>query len=477
MHVMQVRVHHLLYRCLKRQRTSYYSSIAASDASTQKELPAITLSQFESLENRYSEKLHLFTKLGKSPVPTVRFPTDLLKEIEIVAGQPPASRTEPNEQRKPQGGPIFERVPWSSITCAFNDREQYYHILAQLPKIYSSLMHILTPLKKRLGQSYAPRTVIDIGGGAGEGLLAAKTCFGSKVKGTLVTQRQMWDRLKGLHQDTTFMTRAPVGSTYDLVIASHILLTAASPRRAIFDAWKLVSEGGLLVFVETGSLSGFKQIVAARDALTRDELGTVSRILAPCPHEKECPLAGSRDICNFGQNFWVEGPLRLKSIRKGRKDHTEFSYVVIQRGVRRPDMPNPDCGEQLKDVQKQSAEKVDELTLANEAFHWPRIIRDPQKKGGHVTFKMCTAPGAFSSWTVPKSFGNQAYHDARKSRWGELWALGAKTKVPLKVRKVGKGKYDKLKDQRMAKNMRLDEATRRTRVDRGKGQDSEFQIV
>jgi hypothetical protein len=51
-----------------------------------------------------------------------------------------------------------------------------------------------------------------------------------------------------------------------------------------------------------------------------------------------------------------------------------------------------------------------------------------------VTMDMCTPEGKIERWTVPKSFSKLAYHDARKSRWGDLWALGAKTRVPRNLR-------------------------------------------
>ncbi|KLU82990.1 hypothetical protein MAPG_02057 [Magnaporthiopsis poae ATCC 64411] len=56
----------------------------------------------------------------------------------------------------------------------------------------------------------------------------------------------------------------------------------------------------------------------------------------------------------------------------------------------------------------------------------PRNIRPPLKGRGNVAMDVCTPAGTLERWTVPKSFGKQAYHDARKARWGDLWALGAK---------------------------------------------------
>ena len=64
----------------------------------------------------------------------------------------------------------------------------------------------------------------------------------------------------------------------------------------------------------------------------------------------------------------------------------------------------------------------------------PRIVLPPIKRKGHVTLDTCTPDGRLERWTVPKSFSKVAYHDARKSRWGDLWALGAKTRVPRSAR-------------------------------------------
>ncbi|KAK7536997.1 37S ribosomal protein-like protein Rsm22 [Phyllosticta citribraziliensis] len=64
----------------------------------------------------------------------------------------------------------------------------------------------------------------------------------------------------------------------------------------------------------------------------------------------------------------------------------------------------------------------------------PRAILPPLKRRGHVLLDVCTPAGNLERWTVPRSFGRQAYRDARKSRWGDLWALGAATRVQRSVR-------------------------------------------
>ena len=65
-----------------------------------------------------------------------------------------------------------------------------------------------------------------------------------------------------------------------------------------------------------------------------------------------------------------------------------------------------------------------------EAYSWPRIVRTPLKKGGHVTFDACCPNGALERFTLAKSAGRQAYQDARKSRQGELFPHADKTGRP-----------------------------------------------
>ena len=66
---------------------------------------------------------------------------------------------------------------------------------------------------------------------------------------------------------------------------------------------------------------------------------------------------------------------------------------------------------------------VDERrVMQTDAYAWPRLIRPPLKKGGHVTMDACCATGDIRRFTMPKSAGRQAYQDARKALHGELYA-------------------------------------------------------
>lgn len=218
--------------------------------------------------------------------------------------------------------------------------------------------------------------------------------------------------------------------TYDLTVAAFSLgdLPDDGVRRSTVKAlWKQTKE--VLVLVERGTPDGSRIIANARTQILsaagyldkgddtdptsigsqKDEL----HIVAPCSHEKMCPMVGS--WCHFAQRIELT-PFHheLKSLGRGFVDQ-KFSYIVIRRGPRPP-----------------SSNTVEE-----DSFTWPRIIRRPLKRAGHVINDVCHADGTFKRIIIPKSQGKQIYYDARKSKWGDLWPHPPKnTPIPIETMKV-----------------------------------------
>ena len=87
-------------------------------------------------------------------------------------------------------------------------------------------------------------------------------------------------------------------------------------------------------------------------------------------------------------------------------------------------LENPDDAENPLLV---TTDQVNPLSL-------PRLILPALKRRGHIILDVCTPAGTLERWTVPRSFSRQAFRDAKKTRWGDLWALGAKTRIPRNVR-------------------------------------------
>ncbi|KAL2210140.1 thioredoxin-domain-containing protein [Sarocladium strictum] len=302
----------------------------------------------------------------------------------------------------------------------------------------------------------------------------------------LVASNRLRDRLKGILHNTTFLPRLPdyqhsgdmdgahldAGSqpqarkTYDIVIASHLLMAEKYDhhRQAVLNnLWNLTDkDGGVLIFVEKAHPRGFEAVAHARETLLRRYLNPQpgqpteapaefnpafhrvledGHIIAPCTTHSTCPMykhhgksAGRRDFCHFSQRF-VAPTFYSKMLSGSSQGEVEFSYVAFQRGVSKNHAMSP---EEATEKALRGYEHNDESPSMQQL---PRMIMPPLKRTGHITLDLCTPEGKTERWTVPKSFSKLAYHDARKARWGDLWALGAKTRVERTVR-IGRGQDD-----------------------------------
>lgn len=212
-------------------------------------------------------------------------------------------------------------------------------------------------------------------------------------------------------------------------------------------------------------------------------------VVAPCPHHGRCPLQlgdpklykisnhkHRLSFCSFNQV--VERPRYTMELKKGRRlatlwdksaedgfgleklskltlkslagtgrpggNNTEsgnFSYLIMQRS------PNS-----VNDIQKIESDRAfhNEVSATSDIGTWPRILDFPSKIKNNVKLNVCAPSGNMETWQVPKSLGKQAYHDARKVRQGDLWALEKKGVVVKN--KLSDANLEKL--NRLAKSQR-----------------------
>jgi ribosomal protein RSM22 (predicted rRNA methylase) len=90
-----------------------------------------------------------------------------------------------------------------------------------------------------------------------------------------------------------------------------------------------------------------------------------------------------------------------------------------------------------------------------EAYHWPRLISPPLKRGGHVILDVCSSSGYIERMTVPKSQGKIPYRDARKSHWGDLFPHPPKK--PAKRRDLNDPDAEELMTQEDAQKQQQEE--------------------
>lgn len=214
-----------------------------------------------------------------------------------------------------------------------------------------------------------------------------------------------------------------------------------------------------------------------------DEVNTPEpgMIVAPCTNHEKCPMyhipgvsKGRKDFCSFQQRYTRPNYLqRILGARDRNFDDVDFSYISVMRGedLRRrqigtwqqlqdglsaPTHPDPKvlgedyetwlqlCQNGFDDIDPdtkltESTSFADGIARSSLPAPWnlPRLVFSPMKRRGHIIMDVCTPAGTIERWTVPKSFGKQAYRDARKSRWGDLWALGAKSRIPRALKLGG----------------------------------------
>ncbi|KAI6250835.1 hypothetical protein HI914_01048 [Erysiphe necator] len=308
-------------------------------------------------------------------------------------------------------------------------------------------------------------------------------------KSTVVTgSDSLRYRVSKLLDNTTFLPRLPdyVHATnndqnidkaalkgrkmYNIVIAPYTLQAEKENfkrKDMIKNLWTLVNpKGGILIVLEKGLPRGFEAIAEARSFVLKTYITSSDSnyteyearkleekengmIVAPCTNHSTCPMylspgisSGRKDFCHFSQRY-IRPPFLQKLLNAKARNHEDlkFSYIVFRRGIdERKNFIDLLTGEEAtiqsfegyEDHDIPESHQGEDYVKTNVKFNTlslPRIILPPLKRHGHVILDVCTPSSRIERWTIPKSFSKAAYRDARKSKWGDLWALGAKTRV------------------------------------------------
>jgi ribosomal protein RSM22 (predicted rRNA methylase) len=317
-------------------------------------------------------------------------------------------------------------------------------------------------------------------------------------------------RASRLLQNTTFLPRLPdylasrdlpvdrdaqftPRKQYDIIVAPHTLwrLKEDYNRKAqVQNLWSLLNPtGGVLVIIEKGVPRGFELVAGARDVLLKNQISSAGSphvengmqnsseltekedgmIIAPCTNHGACPMytipgqsVGRKDYCRFSQRY-IRPPFlqRILGARSRNHEDIQFSYIAVRRGRDSRKAEGIIQGKDATDAafagyegyegespEPQPQDGTGSQSTQPHMLSLPRMLLAPLKRTGHVTIDLCTSAGQLERWTIPKSFSKQAYKDARKSAWGDLWALGAKTRV-IRNARAGRGKEGKMPKKRV----------------------------
>ncbi|KAL8724651.1 MAG: hypothetical protein Q9181_006732 [Wetmoreana brouardii] len=293
---------------------------------------------------------------------------------------------------------------------------------------------------------------------------------------------------------------------YDVILAPYTLWTLPEDhmrKTHIQNLWSLLKpDGGVLIVIEKGVPRGFELVAGAREVLLKFHIASpgntkfenridepiegryrekeVGMIIAPCTNHGKCPMylfsgksVGRRDSCHFSQRF-IRPPFLQRILSQTHRNHEDirFSFVAVQRGLDQRKIDNFKQGLEAEDEAFAGLDEGEfpERTRGDETgsehaasdggagsnpinpLSFPRIVLPPLKKRGHIILDACTPAGKIERWTVPRSYSKQAYADARKARWGDLWALGAKTRIARRIQ-IGEQKIKTRERRRFEANI------------------------
>ena len=215
------------------------------------------------------------------------------------------------------------------------------YALTRLPATYAASIAVLDRL--RLEQpDMAPLSLLDTGSGTGAASWAAGVVWPQ------ITQMTMLDRSRSFLDfaaalaagsgnpaltDADFMTadlaslpQSP--SVVDLVVAAYALTELAEADLAAVagSLWAKVSAAGALVLIEPGTPRDHARLMRVRDRLIT--LG--ARIVAPCPHQADCPMTGG-DWCHFSVRLPRSRDHMLLKDGVVPFEDEKFSYLVARR--------------------------------------------------------------------------------------------------------------------------------------------------
>lgn len=265
------------------------------------------------------------------------------------------------------------------------------YLAARLPATYAAVRASMDQIAEA-APGFAPRSLLDIGAGPGTVLWAAVDCWDGIETATMIeASAAVRSAGQALAADAALPAAdwlagdatgpLPPVEAADLVTLSYVLdeLQPAAIGPLVDRLWRLTA--GLLLVVEPGTPAGWSRILATRERL----IAAGAHILAPCPHEKPCPLAAP-DWCHFSRRVARTRLHRLTKSADVPWEDEKFIYLAASRSPA--------------------------------AARAPRILAPPRAGKGRIGLKLCLPGGEASEETFSKRDG-ELFRRVRRLDWGD----------------------------------------------------------
>lgn len=268
------------------------------------------------------------------------------------------------------------------------------YMTTRMPATYAAARQVFDRLRAAR-PDFQPRTLLDVGAGTGAGTLAAADAFPSLESALLVdgSTHALAAAQRLLSDSHVRATPAPGrvdrpdtwagAGRFDLAVCGFVLGELDDIARGSVIA-EIAGTASVAVVIEAGTPAGYRRVLTARSAL----ISAGRSVVAPCPHDADCPLAPTEDWCHFAVR--LTRSIRHRQVKGGERgfEDEKYSYVVASTEV------PPD----------RSA----------------RILRHPHVRTGHVHLKICDRDLRIEDVTVSKR-NREDYRAARKACWGDPW--------------------------------------------------------
>ncbi|WP_027581283.1 small ribosomal subunit Rsm22 family protein [Bradyrhizobium sp. Ai1a-2] len=263
------------------------------------------------------------------------------------------------------------------------------YVLARMPATYAAIVASLNAFVE-IRPDFAPSSLLDIGAGPGTASWAAAQTFPSLQRFVLLdanaTLRALALELAGTRLRDARYELGPArklladAEPADLVVASYMVGEIDEAERTALAGLMWEKTGEVLVIVEPGTPAGYARIIALRAQL----IAAGAHVVAPCPHDEECPLEAP-DWCHFSQRLSrSRAHMQVKGAEVPFEDE-RFAYVALTR-TPAPNRPS-------------------------------RVLAQPVVGKADVTAKLCT-PEGLSIAKIPRR-AKADYARARRWRWGD----------------------------------------------------------
>jgi ribosomal protein RSM22 (predicted rRNA methylase) len=309
-----------------------------------------------------------------------------------------------------RGGGGSDAIRTESDTLAY--------AMARMPATYAAVVACFNALRE-IRPDFAPASLLDLGAGPGTATWAAAMAFDRLDEFTaidanpalrtlaldLVSDEMRLRRLRYAQSDIFTGIRNEAAGA-DLVVASYVVGEINADRQAALADLMWAATRDTLLVVEPGTPAGYRRIIDLRRRLVAQG----AHVIAPCPHDRECPLLvvpGEADVASLKNNSHQGNT----SKQSAAPDWCHFA----QR------LPRSRAHKHIKGA---------ELPFEDEKFSYVALTRTPARQRparvlapslvskAEMRIKLCRTDGCADIVTIPRR-DKAAYARIRRIGWGD----------------------------------------------------------